>query len=136
MKRAFAWGEASFAAIVVVAGFYLRWRLASTTYLNPDEALHALLSFGLPDDSWRRALAGSLTIVHPPLLIIVLHAVSKISRSEIALRMIPVLSGSLFPLVLFFWLRSVAGRIAAMTVLLVLTFSPHLISLSTQLRGY
>lgn len=124
--------EIAFVSLVFTIGLVLRLRLALITYLNPDEALQALLAFG----SWKDTLHGSLTVTHPPLLILVTHAVSLFSRKELALRLIPVLSGSLFPVLLFVWLRRVAGSMAAMGALLLLTMAPHLISLSAQLRSY
>jgi hypothetical protein len=117
---------------VAVAGLLLRIRFALFTYLNPDEALHALLSFG----TWRQVRYSWLGVTHPPLLIFVLHGVSLLSRSEFALRLAPLLAGSLFPLVFYAWLRRVAGRMAAMAALFLLTLAPHLVSITAQLRGY
>jgi hypothetical protein len=124
--------EIAFVILVFTVGLILRLRPALTTYLNPDEALQALLAFG----SWKDTLLGSLTVTHPPLLIVMIHAISLFSRTELALRLIPVLSGSLFPVFLFVWLRRLAGNTAAMAVLFLLTMAPHLITLSAQLRSY
>ena len=124
--------EIAFAAVVFAAGLFLRLRLALLTYLNPDEALAALSASG----SWSEVLRESLRIAHPPLMQMVTHAVSLVSRSELALRMVPVLSGSLFPVVMALWLRRIAGRASALAALLLLTMAPHLITLSAQLRSY
>jgi hypothetical protein len=110
----------------------LRVRIALTTYLNPDEALQALLSF----PGWPQVWRNSLTVTHPPLLILITHLVSMASRTEIALRMVPILAGSLFPVVLFVWLRRVAGIGAGMTAMFLLTLAPHLVTISAQLRSY
>ena len=118
---------------VVLTGLVLRLRLASITYLNPDEAGHALYSFG----SLRQMVIYSFGVDnHPPLLLMMNHLISAVSRTELALRMVPVLSGSLFPLVLGAWLRRVAGKFAGMTALFLLTFAPHLVNLSAQVRSY
>jgi hypothetical protein len=124
--------EALFVVVVLLAGLVLRLRLALVTDLNPDEAQQALLAFS----NWGETLRNSLTVTHPPLLIFITHAVSLISRSEFALRLLPVLAGSLFPLLLSAWLCRVAGRMAAMAGLFLLTLAPHLITLGAQLRSY
>jgi hypothetical protein len=132
MKRDFNRWEIIFVGVVFTAGLALRLRLALLTYLNPDEALHALGAFG----TWGDALRNSIPDAHPPLLALITHAVSRFSRTELALRLVPVLAGSLFPLLLFAWLRRVAGRMAAMAALFLLTLAPHLITLSAQARSY
>lgn len=126
MKRGFERWEIIFVAVVFLAGLALRLRLALFTYLNPDEAVNALLSFG----TWGYALSNWVKETHPPLLMVITHAVSLISRKEIALRLVPVLAGSLFPLLFSVWLRRVSGRVAAMTALFLLTLAPHLIAVS------
>jgi Dolichyl-phosphate-mannose-protein mannosyltransferase len=132
MKRDFNRWEIIFVGVVFTAGLALRLRLALLTYLNPDEALHALWAFG----TWADTLRNSPADTHPPLLLFITHAVSLISRTELALRLVPVLAGSLFPLLLFAWLRRLAGRMAAMAALFLLTLAPHLITISAQVRSY
>lgn len=132
MKRDFERWEITLAAMVFLAGLALRLRLALITYLNPDEAVQALLALG----SWGEALRNSLKVTHPPLIIVVTHAALLISHAELALRLVPVLAGSLFPVLLFLWLRKVAGKTAAMAALLLLTLAPHLVAISAQLRSY
>src|SRR6516165_10296041 len=133
MKRDYDRWEIMFVSLVFTAGLALRLRLAFLNYLNPDEAEIALLAFG----TWGDVLRNSLKLGdHPPLLIVITHAVSLISRTELALRLVPVLAGSLFPLLLFAWLRRAAGMMAAMAALFLLTLAPHLITVSAQLRSY
>jgi hypothetical protein len=132
MKSDYDRWETTFMGVVFTAGLVLRLRLALLNYLNPDEALDALLAFG----TWGDAFRNSLKVTHPPLLMVITHAVSLISRTELALRLVPVLAGSLFPLLLFAWLRRVAGMMAAMAALFLLTLAPHLITVSAQLRSY
>jgi len=132
MKRDFDRWVVTFAGLVFIAGLALRLRLAGITYLNPDEAEHALQSFGSGDG----VLGNSLKLAHPPLLILITHAVSLISRSELALRAIPLLAGSLFPLVFAAWLRRVAGTMVGLAALFLLTLAPNLINLSAELRSY
>jgi len=124
--------EIALVAAVFAIGLALRLRLAATTYLNPDEALHALISFG----TWRDTLGQMLTVTHPPLFILITHLVFLISRTELALRTIPVVAGSLFPVLFSIWLWRVAGKIAGFAALVLLTFAPHLVTISAQLRSY
>src|SRR5450755_2026161 len=132
MKREFSRWEIAFVVVVVAAGLALRLRLALLTYVNPDEALHALVAFS----SWDRLVPDSLRVTHPPLLLVLTHFVSFVSRSELAVRMIPLLAGSAFPVVLFVWLRRLAGGVPAMAVLFLLTLAPHLVVVSAELRSY
>ena len=115
-----------------MAGLTLRLHLATTLYLNPDEAMHALLSFGTFGD----VLRNSLLVTHPPLLILITHAVSLVSRSEFALRLVPVLAGSVFPVLTYLWLRRVAGNVAGLTAMFILSLAPNLIALSAEIRSY
>ena len=117
---------------IIAAGLALRLHLALITYLNPDEAMHALLSFG----TWSEVLRQSLLVTHPPLLILITHSVLSVSQSELALRLVPVLAGSVFPILAFLWLRRIAGPMAAMMALFLLTMAPQTISVSAQLRSY
>jgi hypothetical protein len=67
MKRDYGRWEIMFVGVVFTAGLALRLRLALLHYLNPDEALQALLAFG----TWGDALRNSLQVTHPPLLIVI-----------------------------------------------------------------
>jgi hypothetical protein len=51
-------------------------------------------------------------------------------------RLLPIFSGSLLVVSLFLWTRSVAGRGAAWTAALLLSFSPNAIVLSQYIRPY
>ena len=128
--------DIAFLSIVFLAGLALRLRPALTIYMNPDEALQALLAFTQPGEGWVQIWRNSLTVAHPPLLILLTHAVSLISKTEIAMRMISILSGSLFPIFLFVWLRRLTGKTAALAVMFLLTMAPNLITISAQLRSY
>jgi len=131
-RRAERW-EVLFLTVLFAAGLALRLRLALTTYLNPDEALEALIAF---ERGWRHTFRVALTIPHPPLLLMMVHAISFLGRSEMVVRILPVLAGSLFPLAVYLWLRRIAGNIAGLFAALLLTFAPHLIGLSAELRSY
>src|SRR5438477_12914218 len=105
MKQDFKRWEITLAGVVFLAGLALRLRLAILTYLNPDEALQALLAEG----GWGEALRNSLEVTHPPLIIVVTHAALLVSHAELAVRLVPVLAGSLFPVLLCLWLWKLAG---------------------------
>lgn len=132
MKRDFKRWEIALAGVIFLVGLVLRLRLAIDTYLNPDEALQALAAEG----GWGDALRNSLKLTHPPLIIVVTHAALLVSRAELAVRLVPVLAGSLFPVLLFLWLWKVAGKIAAISALFLLTLAPNLVVVSAQLRSY
>ena len=117
---------------VLVAGLAVRLRLASLTYFELDESFHAHRAVSSFPDLWDKAHEPT----HPPLLIILTHYVRQISESEIALRMIPVLSGALFPWWIYRWLGIVWTKTAGFAAVVILTFSPMLIGLSSVLRQY
>ena len=124
--------EMAATAVSVAAGLWVRLYLAARNYLNPDEALHGLIAMA----PWRDAVRYVLYDGHPPFLILFTHFVCNVSHSEIALRIAPVLAGSLFPVLFSMWVRRFAGSAGALAVLILLTFAPHLISVSAQMRGY
>jgi Dolichyl-phosphate-mannose-protein mannosyltransferase len=120
---------------IVLAGLVPRVYYAQVQYLNPDEALHYLAAAQSPA-TWLVWNPKAALVAHPPLFLWLLHAVLTILRSQLALRLIPVVSGALFPWFVMLWVRRVAGTAAALSALLILTFSPALISLSTEVRAY
>ena len=118
---------------IFAVGLVLRVRLALITYLNPDEASHALHSFA----GWREVLNYSLQIdKHPPLLLFLTHLILFVSRSDLAVRLVPVLCGSLFPIFIGLWLMRVAGKFAGLIAFFLLTLTPNLVTISAQLRSY
>jgi hypothetical protein len=134
-SRSKAWGRRLdiIAAGLCVAGFLLRLIQARSTYLNPDEASFFFLA--LPNSSEQLYLSTRI-VHHPPMLVFLLHFVIGISSSETALRLIPVVAGSIFPWTVYRWLGKVASKWAGLGALIILTFSPNLIALSAQVRGY
>ena len=121
------------AAGVLAVAFLLRWRLASETYLNPDEAWVSLLA---APGSLSELYAQAIRTAHPPLLVFLLHAVKRVSDSEPALRFIPLLAGVLFPWLVYCWVGRLWSRTAGFLALVLLAFSPALTALSAQVRGY
>jgi 4-amino-4-deoxy-L-arabinose transferase-like glycosyltransferase len=118
---------------LLAAGFLLRLFLASRTFLNPDEALHYLLSV---QPSLAAAYRASLTTDHPPLLILLLHCWSVFGHSELVLRLPSVFAGTAFCWIMFGWLQRVASQAAALIGQALFLFSPPLISLSAEIRQY
>lgn len=118
---------------LLAVAFLLRLRLASETYLNPDEAWVSLLA---APGSLSELYAQATRTAHPPLLVFLLHAVKRVSDSEPALRFIPLLAGVLFPWLVYRWLGCIWSRTAGFLALVLLAFSPALTALSAQVRGY
>jgi predicted membrane-bound mannosyltransferase len=86
------------AILIVIAGFLVRLRAASGTFLNPDEALHYLLA---NQSSWQLAYHASLTNAHPPLLTLVLYFCRGVGTSEFVLRLPSVIAGTAFCWIFF-----------------------------------
>ena len=123
----------SIALLVISAGFVIRVITAAAGYLNPDEALHYLLA---NQASAALAYQASLTNAHPPFFFLLLYFLRFIGTSEFILRLPSVLAGTLLLWVTYKWLESAFNKTAALVGLLVLTFSPAIISVSTEVRGY
>jgi hypothetical protein len=121
------------AALVVVVGFVIRLVTASQSYLNPDEALHYLLA---NQASLVDAYKASLTNAHPPLLFLMLYFWRFLGNSEIILRLLSVLAGTATIWVGYRWLDCALGKTAGLIALLLLAFTPTMISISTEVRQY
>jgi len=120
-------------AIVLLAGLSVRVYEASAYFLDPDEALHTLLA---RYDSATLTYKATLTTAHPPLLIIFLHYWQWLGRSEFVLRLPSLVAGTLSCWLLYLWMRKIADESTAFVVLLLCSFAPALIELSTQVRQY
>jgi hypothetical protein len=124
----------SLAAIVVlVLGFLIRLRAASGTFLNPDEALHYLLSC---QSSWRLAYLASLTNAHPPLLTLLLYFWRGLGASELFLRFPSVIVGTGFCWIFFKWLTRILGPVTGFIGLILVSFLPPPIELAAEVRQY
>jgi hypothetical protein len=121
------------AAIVVVAGFFLRIHTASGTFLDPDEALHF---WAANRASLSAAYQGSLHLSHPPLLVFVLYFCRWLGTSELVLRLPSVIAGTAFCWVAFKWLTGLFGLASGWIGLLFLTFLPPMVALSSEVRQY
>ena len=128
--------ESHKAALLLTAlavGFLLRLGNAAYRFLNPDEALHYLLSV---QPSLSATYRATLTTAHPPLLILLLHGWGAIAHSELFLRLPSVLAGTLFCVVMFFWLSRVTDQATSWIALVLLLYSPALIQVSAEVRQY
>jgi 4-amino-4-deoxy-L-arabinose transferase-like glycosyltransferase len=122
-----------FALAIVAIGFGIRIVAAQGKSLSGDEAAHFLV-VNLP-----RALdvyRGNLSNAHPPLFFLLLHFWIRLGSSELFLRLLPVTLGGVFLWVAYRWALILLGRSAALMTLVLLSFSPALISLSAEVRDY
>jgi 4-amino-4-deoxy-L-arabinose transferase-like glycosyltransferase len=118
---------------LTVAGLLARLAWAHSLFLNADEALHYLLS---KQPSLALTYKASLTTVHPPLLILLLHYWSWFGTSEFVLRLPSVLAGTAFCWLMYLWLERVADEETALIGLSLLLFCPALIYVSAEIRQY
>lgn len=116
---------------LLAAGFFWRLWLAHATFFNTDEAWHYYLanqaSIGL-------AYKASLTISHPPLLILILHFWKALGTSNLVLRLPSVIAGTVFCWVFYRWLDEVAGKATAWVGLILVTFLLPMITTSAEVR--
>ena len=118
---------------LLAGGLAARLVLAHRTFLNPDEALHYLLS---AEPSLALVYKASLTTAHPPLLIVLLYYWRLLGNSEFVLRLPSVMTGTAFCWIMFLWLQRVSDKATALVGLALLSFSPALISLAAENRQY
>jgi len=114
-------------------GLALRLWLAHNIFLNPDEALHYLLSL---QPSLKLTYQETLGTAHPPLYIVFLHYWGYLGHSEFFLRLPSIAASFGFYYMIFRWLEKVRSRKTALIALMLLLFSPAMIYLSTELRQY
>jgi hypothetical protein len=119
-------------AIIAIA-FAMRVAYAQSCYLNPDEALH--FDSARPS-GWLDTFKASLLLAHPPLYILVLHAMLFLGRTELLLRLPSLISGTAALCLVFVWIRSSLGEIAALAALGFMSLSPAAVSASTEVRQY
>ena len=123
----------SLAAVCVFAGFVWRIWLAHATFLNTDEAWHFTVA---NQTSLSAAYKASLTLAHPPLLILTLYFWRQLGTSDLMLRLPGVMAGTLFCWVFYKWLLRIVGEAAAFTGLVFACFLPPMVALSAELRQY
>jgi 4-amino-4-deoxy-L-arabinose transferase-like glycosyltransferase len=119
--------------LIIFAAFAVRLWNAWGTFLNPDEALHFLIA---NKTSWAAAYKASLSTAHPPGLIFVLYFWRGLGTSELILRLPSILSGTAFCWFLYRWLEDMFNRNVAWIGLLLASFLPPVVALSTEVRQY
>lgn len=118
-------------ATVIALGLIWRLWLAQATFFNTDEAWHYSLS--TRSSAWL-AYKASLTISHPPLLILIEHVWRALGTSNLMLRLPSVIAGAAFCWIFYRWLGMVGGRAAAWSGLILAAFLWPMISTSAEVR--
>ena len=118
---------------IVVVAFGIRLSYAQLCYLNSDEAV----CFNVARlNSWSGAYEASRSMMHPPLFIMVLHAILFFGRTELILRMPSLIGGTAALWLTFLWIRRCLGEIPGLVGLGFMAISPAAISASTEVRQY
>jgi hypothetical protein len=121
------------AGFALLLAFLLRLWKASGTFLNLDEAMHFLAS---NKPSLAEAYQASLTLAHPPLLILLLHMWRKLGTSELFLRLPSVIAGTIFCWIFFRWLTRLLGPVVGWVGLILVSLLPMFVELSSEIRQY
>jgi hypothetical protein len=119
--------------VCVLAGFGWRAWLAHATFLNTDEAWHFTVA---NQTSLSAAYQASLTLAHPPLLVLILYFWRQLGTSDLMLRLPGVIAGALFCWAFYKWLLRIVGQAAAWAGLVFACFLPPMMALSAELRQY
>jgi hypothetical protein len=118
---------------LLAVGLLVRLWHASGTFLNPDEAMHF---YSANQVSWWLTYRSSLTLYHPPLLILLLHAWRSLGTSEVVLRVPSILAGTAFCWFLYRWLGMLFAESVAWIGFVFALFLPSCLDLSTEIRQY
>jgi len=119
--------------VVMASGLAIRIAAIRGKYLGSDEAVHfQLVNVSSVADVYR----ATLTNAHPPLFFFLLHFWRLIDSSEFFLRLLPALLGTALLGVAYRWAERLFEKRAAFFTLTLLAFSPALVSLSAEVRGY
>lgn len=121
------------AAATLVPALIYRWAEATGTFLNPDEAQYFEMGVA---ERFVEMLRRSNETHHPPLIPILLYWTTRWTVAEWALRLFPMLAGVFGPWFVYRWLALVWNRTAGYLALVMLAYSPSLIWLGAQARGY
>jgi hypothetical protein len=123
----------SVALIAVGIGLLLRVRAASGTFLNPDETLHFSLA---NQTSFLSAYHASLTLAHPPLLVLLLYFWRVLGTSEFVLRLPSVIAGTAFCWIFYKWLKDLLGSTAGLAGVIFMVLLPPIVALTSEVRQY
>jgi hypothetical protein len=121
------------ALLVIALGFCCRAWMAHAAFFNTDEAWHFSIA---NQDSLLQAYRASLTIWHPPLLVLLLYFSKSLGTSNLMLRLPGIVAGTVFCWLYYKWSKIVFGRSVAWTGLLLVTFLPTMVRMSAELRQY
>ncbi len=86
--------------------------------------------------SWIDAYRASLTSAHPPLLILIVHYWRMLGDSELVLRLPSVILGAALCWTAYKWFAQITDFTRALVLLILLSFSPTLVALGSELRQY
>ena len=86
--------------------------------------------------SLAEAYQTSLTLAHPPLLILFLHVWRKLGTSELFLRLPSVIAGTIFCWIFFRWLTRLLGPTVGWIGFILVGFLPVFVELSAEVRQY
>ncbi len=121
------------AALLVGLGLAARLLAARGVFRTPDEVLHLeIAGAGGPLDVYRTSLGNA----HPPLFAVLLHYWKGLATSDWALRLLPVVFGTLFLWAAWRWSRRLFGEAAGLLALALLALLPSVVLVSSELRGY
>ncbi len=118
---------------VLLLAFLLRLWKASGTFLNLDEAMHFLAA---NKPSLVEAYRSSLSLAHPPLLILLLNVWRRLGTSELFLRLPSVIAGAIFCWIFFRWLTRLLGPSVGWVGFILVSLLPVFVELSSEIRQY
>ncbi len=118
----------------VIAGVVARLQPALQMSLNADEAYNYL---AVREATLSAALRSAMTDnPHPPLYYVFLYLWRQLGDSDLWLRLLSLLAGTVSIWVIYQWLARAVNRTTAIAAAFLVTFATQHINLSAELRAY
>ena len=121
------------ALAALAAGFGLRYRAAAGSFVSPAEAWAALLA---APQTLGELYANAARSPHPPLFLLLLHYAREWMPTDLGLRLVPLIAGTLLPWIAYRWLGRAWGRPAGLAALGILSLAPGLVRIGSEAGAY
>lgn len=120
---------------IITLSLIIRVYFALTYFLNPDEGFSFLFAH---QPTLRDVRLETVETIHtyPPLFAFLIHFVLYLGNSEFLLRLPTIVFETVFLAIGYLWMKRHLGYTASLAALLILAFSPGMVSLGYEIRTY
>jgi hypothetical protein len=121
------------AVAIILGGAAVRVMMLEKSFFSFDEAMHLEVA---REATLTETYQAGRAHTHPPLIFLLYHLWLPVGDSEFILRIPSLICGVLGLCVAYLWLRAATNAKAALVGLFVLAFTPAMIELAIEMRGY